>query len=426
MKVMRTMCGLFVGLGIPLSGPALAGMSLEESFQAALKRSELVAEQHELIVQAEEHVRQARRALLPTVSGTASYFRQESSGVSTSGSNIAPSSQPLVKITGSQPLFRGFRDFAALKEVKRLAEAQIQAKKQAAIQLYEDVTQAFYSRLTLEQDLRNLSDEIGLYQARAKELQARVRIGRSRVSEVLTLNTSLETLKAQMEQTKGQLKVAEVTFAFLTGLPGPASIDDRESVPSVVDPLETYLTHLHERPDVQADSIRFEAAKASVWTAKGAYLPSADFTGNYYIVRSGVSQNADWDLTLSLTMPLFEGGITHSKIREAVSQQKQAEFVFSRTLRQAEEEVRSRYETLQSDLAQAKALERAAQVSEKTYEVEKQDYRLGLVTNLDVLQALTSFEENKRALNRTQFTTKLDLARLESSVARRPKNLGET
>jgi len=42
------------------------------------------------------------------------------------------------------------------------------------------------------------------------------------------------------------------------------------------------------------------------------------------------------------------------------------------------------------------------------------------VTNLDVLQALNSFQENQRALDRARFTGKLNWLRLETAAAYRP------
>jgi outer membrane protein len=52
--------------------------------------------------------------------------------------------------------------------------------------------------------------------------------------------------------------------------------------------------------------------------------------------------------------------------------------------------------------------------------VQQRDYRFGLVTNLDVLQALTAYQENLRALDRARYTAKLNYLRLEAAVVRRP------
>lgn len=420
---MKAISILILVLTLFVPGHAVAGENLENCFKAAMKRSEVIGEQKELVIQAEENIKQARGLILPSINGQAGYLRQQSAGVTASGTQISPTKQPLVKITGDQPLFRGFRDFAALKAEKQLAQAQAQARRQAVLQLYEDMAQAFYARRTYEQELVNLADELASYDSRVTELKERINIGRSRLSEVLQLNASIEALNAVVEQTKGQLLVAQETFAFLTGLPGDTPLSDDEAIPSDINSMDQYVSSVSQRPDTQADRDRYNAAKEGVWVAKGAHLPSVDLLGDYYIKRTGVTTDVKWDVAVNLTMPLFEGGIISSQVREARSVQRQAELTFQATTRQAEEEVRSRYRTLQSDLAQVKALERATDVSKKSYEAERHDYRLGLVTNLDVLQALTSFKEATRALDRTRIAAKLDYDKLESSVAHRPKGL---
>ena len=65
-------------------------------------------------------------------------------------------------------------------------------------------------------------------------------------------------------------------------------------------------------------------------------------------------------------------------------------------------------------------MEKATDATQKNYEAQRRDYRLGLVTNLDALQALTAFQENQRALDRARYAAKLNHLRLQAASARRP------
>src|SRR6185295_4454258 len=129
----------------------------------------------------------------------------------------AISPQPLGRITASQPLFRGFREFAGIRQQRDLVEAQGAAWKAAVIQLYKDVATSFYTIVALEKDLANVREEIGLYDRRVKDLNARVRIGRSRVSEVLTVQSLQSTLSAQAEAIGGTIRTQRALLSFLTG-----------------------------------------------------------------------------------------------------------------------------------------------------------------------------------------------------------------
>jgi outer membrane protein len=86
----------------------------------------------------------------------------------------------------------------------------------------------------------------------------------------------------------------------------------------------------------------------------------------------------------------------------------------------AEQEVRASYRSVEYDRSQIDALTAATEAALKNYEAQVRDYRLGLVTNLDVLQALTALQQNRRALDRVRFASKLDYVRLEAAAARRP------
>jgi outer membrane protein len=405
---------------------AADGLTLEEYFAAAMERSEVVATQSELIRQTEERYNQANAALRPTVSGVATYKRQDPVPAGASSTANNPNRDSQVRLNATQPLFRGFREFAALRQSKALLDAQNEDYLQARIQLFKDVTQNFYTTLSIEKDLINLEAEIKLNRERETEINSRVRIGRSRPSEVLTVQSTIGTLRAQMEQLRGQLGVEREVFAFLSGLNSNTALSDTEIIPINLAPQIAYLSRVPLRPDVKASQRRVTAAQENMSVAKGAKLPTVDLTANRYLDRSGNLRDSTWDVAVELNVPLYTGGLLQSQLREAISQQTQAELAVSQVTRQAEQEIRAFYQSVVYDSAQLDALEKATVAARKNYEAQQRDYRFGLVTNLEVLQALTSFQENQRALDRARYTAKLNFLKLEAAVVRRPDFIAGT
>ncbi|MBI3575356.1 MAG: TolC family protein [Gammaproteobacteria bacterium] len=407
-------------------GHAAEALMLEEYFAAALKRSEVVATQGELIRQAEEHYKQANSALRPTVNGVASYTRQDPIPAGELSTSTSPNRQSLAKLTATQPLFRGFREFATLRQTQALLGAQDQDYRNARTQLFMDVTQNFYTVLSIEQDLKNFGEEINQNIDREKELNGRVRIGRSRIGEVLTVQSTISTLRAQVEQLQGQLGAAREAFAFLSGLAPTTLLRDTEDLPANLEPLDDYLARLELRPDVSASRQRLSAARENTKVARGAHLPSLDLNANRYLERTGNLKDSTWDVGIALTVPIYAGGLLQSRVSEAVSQLTQAELNASQVIRQAEQEIRSTHQSVVFDRSQLDALEKATASARKNYEAQRRDYRLGLVTNLDVLQALTAFQQNQLALDRARYTTKLDYLKLQAAAVRRPAPPAET
>jgi outer membrane protein TolC len=68
-------------------------------------------------------------------------------------------------------------------------------------------------------------------------------------------------------------------------------------------------------------------------------------------------------------------------------------------------------------LDQIKALEAALKSTEGNYREQEKNYRFGQATNLDVIQALNSFQDSKRTLDRTRYLAFSAWAELKAATA---------
>lgn len=407
--------GLLVSAGAAF---AREPITLDEFFAAALKQSEVVAIHYELVQQAEERLQQAEAVVRPTVSGYASYTWAEEPPAGVPVTSATASQQPLAKVTAGQPLFRGFREFAAMRQTRALRDARDDDYRQARLLLYRDVVQNFFAVLSLERELANYDEEIKQNQEREQEIGARLRIGRSRSSELLNVQAALSVLRAQVEQLRGQLRTARETMAFLGGIDTDTPLQDDTALPATLPPLKELLAAVEARPDVKAGANRLDAATESVKVSRGARLPSLDLVGNYYLERPANLKDINWDVQLALTIPIYSGGTLRSRVREAASQRNEAEFEFRAARRAAEQEIRSLYQSTGFDLKRLAALRNAAEATRKSYEAQRNEYRLGLVTNLEVSQALTAYQQNQRALDRARYIAKTDYLTLLTAATR--------
>ncbi len=393
---------------------ATNGLKLLAVFKEAITKSETMIDQRERLKQAEEHYSQAFSLMLPNISGSFNYFDLDTNSISSTGSgSTVTSNQFTSKLSLAMPLFRGGRDYAVLAQTKDLATAQANIFDSSALQLFDDTSQAFYAILSLEKDKAILEKEAALYEKRIAELKQRVIIGRSRQTEVLTMQVSLASLKAQIEQVKSQIAVAREQFSLITGLPAGQNLEDDFEIPSSFEMIENYVSKIKQRPDIKAAELNYHAASQNINIAYGAFLPSADLSGNYYLNRpAGTLQNSLWDATVLISLPIFSGAYNFSKAEEARSLERQSKNSLELAIRQAEESVRSVYQQLQYDLSQQKEYTSARKLAEKNLEAVSSDYSSGLVTNLDVIQAMTSYQDISRALNKMEYGFKADYCHL--------------
>jgi outer membrane protein len=400
--------------------PAPDGKSLSDVYQLALKRAETVQIQDELLTQADELVSQSKGAMLPTISGSGVFLKQQTPS-STVGSSIFPSSQSTLKLTAVQPLFRGFRDFALLRQRKSHVQSQKLALQEAARRLLADTATAYYTVLALESDEFNFENQITLNQKRLKELEGYVRIGRSQDTDMLTLRSNISALEATLEATRGSLESARETLAFFSGQDRTLPIHDREALPAQIEPVAAYLARIEERPDVLSAKSALEANEESISIARGQHLPSLDLQGDYYLARPGTLSDVRWGLQLNLTLPIFQGGIVASQTRQAASVRRQYDLQLSAARRRAEQEIRQLHDAVVANQRLLAKLAESAQLGQKSYEALARQYKTGLSTNLDVLQSQSSWHDSVRLLSRQQYTAKADYVKLQAASGARPE-----
>lgn len=415
-----------VSLAANKSEGAKETVTLDRAFQSAVLQSETLAEQDQMTLQAEEHVVQARGAILPSVHGEFTYLRQDASD-DAFAREFSPTTQRALRISATQPLFRGLRELAALKGAKQLVQAQREARSQAVILLVGEVAQAFYTVLALEADRKNLNAELEIYDDRITDLRRRARIGESSSTDVVSVEAARTEVESQIKETAAQLETERESFAFLTGLDRGARLESTAASlatgatglrsAKVAGPLDFYLARLEERPDIREAKARLEAANQDLLVAKRAYWPSADLLGNYHFVRpGGFLTGVDWDVQLTVTIPIYEGGILQSEVREATARRTQAELALARAKRQAETEIRTYHINFLANGERIGVLERSIELHRRNYQMVKRDYGRGLFNNIDVLVSLTSYRQARRALDRARYTTLVDLVRLRASV----------
>lgn len=398
-------------------------VSLQDAYQSALSKVETVPIQQARTEQADARVSQLWGAVMPSISLLASYQKQDSAPAdSPVASRFTLSDQFNSRITANQPLFRGLAEYAGIRSVKAAQRAQNAQLEATRLTLFSMVASAYYLVLAGEQDRKNLETLIELTERRVEDLQSRARIGRSREGEVLTARAQLAVQKSQWQAARLALEQARNQFFQTTGLAPNTVLDAPRSlaIPTKGGKIEDFLAKVEERPDLRALKENLNASEESVIVARAGHFPSLDLTGNYYLKRAGIQEAVKWDVGVFFTLPLFAGGAVSGRVSEALAAKNEQELLLAQGRRTAQTQVRNAFETLQAGADQIDALEEAAKLSEKNYQRQSQDYRHGLVTNIDVITAMNILQETKRSLDRLRFQTLSAWVDLQVAIGKTP------
>jgi outer membrane protein len=303
--------------------------------------------------------------------------------------------QPESYFQVTQPIFAGFRDWAAVDILKSQAE-QARLNQQATdLQLLSDVSAAFYTAYILQDGVGVLEGTRQLNQDQVDELNHWANIGRSRSSEVLSAQTQLASLEAQIADSRRLLAQSRHLLLFLTGVPADVPLrEDRPGTPLIT--LDDALGRAGKRPDLLSAAQALRQAELNIRFARGAHAPVLGVTGRYFTERVGFLSDVRWDATFLLDVPLYQGGSTQALVRAARSQEIIAQLGLSRIKRDVDRQVRTAYDDFLQARTEVQAYEKAVQLAQKNYKVQKKEYRTGIISNLELLRLLTDMQEIRR------------------------------
>ncbi|MBL7714143.1 MAG: TolC family protein [Bdellovibrionales bacterium] len=407
---------LLLGISSSDASQEPTASELDRLFVGLLKTDERAPIEVTQVARAEETYRQAIGSVLPTIN--ALYTRQiQEKATNSIGSSIFPSGQTSARLNATQPLFRGLREYAGLRQAGKLEEAQKARSAWVLSQAYLELSSIYHQWLILKSDLTGLDQEIDANQKRLAELKANRKIGKARAAEVLSMEANLETLLAQKNAAEAQTASATETIRLITGLT-PEKISSRDlaaqhSPPKKMDTLENLLTKMRGRDDLVALEKNSQAAEDAIWVNRGAHLPSVDLSGNYWFQRPGVLQSVSWDASITLSLNIFSGGVIQSQVRAGQAAYSAARLEWQRANRAAETDLRNLYLTIQSGIEQVTHLEKSDRLSQATLAQINQDHRLGLTNLFEVLQSMVQAQQAKRAYHRAKFQLLENQVRLE-------------
>ncbi len=405
-----------------------SGLTLKRAFELASQRSERLDIKAESIEQSRARYRETRGGVLPSLKFNVSETIQDTSGTGTGGSGVQSTltqrERTESKFMLRQPIFQGFKEFAALNALKADEQKQRLLFQREATLLFQDVAAAFFTIVARETALADLQALMNLSKTRTDDLRQRTNLGKSRNSEVVTAESQYADYKAQEAALRGDIAVARETLSFLIGEPvGSTPIVDTFADPTAAPDLNDLVARSRERSDVAALRQEVEGRSSAIRVARAGYYPSLVASGNYYVKRPGFQKNIDWDALFSLDVPLYQGGAVKAFNLEARSILRQAQKDLERLTRQTESDVRKSHALLSSSIEEASLHDDAAKKARRGYELLDKEYRMGLSTNLDVLQSMNTFETVKRNQDLARIQSKLDLLNLRLAVEMAPEDL---
>jgi outer membrane protein len=412
-------------MGLSLASHA---QSLVDVYQKARAQDNQYGAARRALEASLEKLPQARAGFLPNVSVVANKNHQIGDASFSAAPYVARDVRAWNWTTQlTQPVIR-WGNWAAYAQ----ADAQVtQAKEQFSLaeqdlivrtaQVYFDVQVAMQSVQVAESQLQAINEQLTLAQ-RTFEVgmgtitdvhEAKAKQALNLAQRVTALN-DLTTKQAELEKLIGEY-VALPPMQLTKSLP---ALDPTQ--------LNDWLTvALRQNPQIRIQKAAVIVAEKEVSKSMAAHAPTLDIvtnrTGNY---SSGtISSPADLSTRFNshqtgvqLTIPLFAGGATQSKVRESVALEEKAKEELTGAKRNASSQVRQTFAGVMNGQAQVEALEAAVEASQNSVESNKIGFRVGTRINPDVLNAEQQLYAAMRDLNKARVDAVMQSLKLKATT----------
>jgi|AGTN01.2.fsa_nt_gi type I secretion outer membrane protein, TolC family len=416
-----------MGMGLFAPEPARAE-TLQDVLVSAYNTNPTLQARRARLRAADEGVPQALSNWRPTVTlsgntGRGKYENNQSTATPRE-TYRSPSSGTL---TISQPLYRGGRTVAQTQQ----AEASVLAER-ALLQATEQsvLLSGATAYLNVVRDEAVLKLNINNEQVLRRQLDAaqeRFRVGEITRTDVSQAEARLSRATADRVAAEGALQNSRANFINIIGRApeSPQAPASAIAVPASFDDVKT--TALAKNPNVIAADWTAQAAKEGIDLVQGELLPTVALVGQYSRsldassrINTGNSYNRSESEvlqgTVELSVPLYEGGGTYSRLRAQKHTAGQRRIEADQARRDSLETATRSWEDLQAARARIRSYESQINASELALAGVEEEAKVGSRTVLDVLDAEQELFDARVNMVRAQHDEMLAAFQVRSAV----------
>jgi outer membrane protein len=398
---------------------AASAKDLVGVFEDAVQNDPVIRQADANRLAAREARPQAWAAVLPQLNGTAGVTRDHNAGtqVSTITNPANPNGPPLVigvpavsdtttkqwGVNLRENVF-SWANWVTLREAGREV-AQAEATYQAAEQnLVLRVAQAYFNVLAAIDGLEANQASLEAISRQLDQANKRFEVGLIAITDVEDAKAARDTAAAAVIAAKRTLATSEDQLLEITGqkydqLAKPGTTMPLSN-PEPADQSRWVNISLEQNLSLISSRLAADIARDNVRVAIGGHLPTLDLVaGRSYQEQntneifggtpfSGVDTHFnDRQIGLQLTVPLFSGGLTQSKVRQSEYLWIAAKEGVVQSSRATERLARDAYLGVISGIARVQALRQALESNQTALRATEAGYEVGTRTSVDVLNA---------------------------------------
>jgi outer membrane protein len=406
--------------------PTAQAEDLLELWQIAVDQdSEYLAARHRYLAD-QESIKQTRAELLPNLSlqyeqkTTDQNIKRSDNLVFDQGSDRYDSTSAGLTLTQSIFDYSRWQRYAQSKVTVNKAELEFTlARQQLLLRLAEN----YFLVLERSDQLRTVATEKAAMNKHLELSERKLRSGLGRRVDVEDararyLNAISKEFELQSRLEDSRYALREVLGMIPQNLRVlRENIDLQPPVPD--DPQEWISKAADYNLELRALMLEQQVAQKEIDALRGEHYPTLDLVYTDFnndtegSVFGGGSDIDSADLALKLNIPIYSGGATSSKVRQATEKRYSVLEEINDKRRAVEREAQDAFNRIRTAIVQIDALQQSVTAQERLLQSKTSGYRAGRNNILEVLDAQQDLSQASQALTKARYDYVLNILRLK-------------
>jgi outer membrane protein len=380
-------------------------LSIEECIEIALRNSPLILVAEGSVKKSELDVGDARANLFPEVDLSGGYYIDKDYNTFEWNRNHYD-----LDLSASIQPFSSGKTYLDIERTNANLNSAREGYRLTKMDLIMEVISRYYNLIKASQMLELLVSTLEQKKYQLEFSRAQFELGMVPRADTLKARAAFEGARVDLHETDGEYLIRKAELNEIMGLDLDSSISVKEVELKDLDvpEFDSVLTVAYENsPDIKRQEFSIAASKYNMMIAWTNRLPTLTLTGGYGlnaerfafedmpVNRTNLGDNSDWSVGLSLSFPIFDGGVKSRAIRKANIDLNNARLEYENLQREVKLEVKSAHLNLENASKKIELTERQVASAEESYEAALGMYKNGLAPITEVIDAEVALTEGR-------------------------------
>jgi outer membrane protein len=330
------------------------------------------------------------------------------------------------EISVTQPLYRP-QNFTAYEQAKTQVVQSDAVFAQAAQDLLLRVAQAYFDVLLAQDTIVFAQAQLVAIGRQLEQAKRNFEVGTATITDTHEAQSRYDLTVSLEITSKNELEIRKRFLELIIGRPTPglSPLGPRfnPSFPDPNNPVAWVDDAGRNNPQVIANQANLDFAAKEVERNRAGHRPTIDAFARYTDSGEGAGtvgvQGVDSKfgvVGLQLAIPIYQGGLTSSRVREALANEEKARQDLENARRTAQLTAQQTFLGVASGVSQVRALEAALVSSQSSLDSTRLGQEVGVRTQVDVLNAQQQLSQTRRDLAQAKYNYILALLRLKAAA----------